>query len=635
MGIRWSPGCRCCNCATPAAVAGCAGGMIVGAALEVFSGGGLSALTSPVFGSGYLTQPTAVVNWDGACAKVGITWTAGGGSSGNSGALNFGGFADDGAVGVETWGNPSHAALPDGITAHVSLNGLESSHYLKSTNIGAVVPAGATPVGFKFEVLAVTDQGIATDETVRLVVGGSIVGSNRTTGRIPDGTYYAFGGPTDLWGLTPTAAQVNASTFGAVISYTDGDPVNGDDVFVDHTRMTVYWSLPGGITGYTIADPGVGGTAATITILPGSDGSGSGASVSATVAARHSESTCTTTGHVLAVRVATIAEGFVNSGWTNGTGYALIFSGGGGTGAAGTFDVVAGHIGNIVLSSGGNNYTSTPTVDFSNAGAGIASGVVTMRASCALSIPGAGRYMIEATTPAGQVDRTCITTTCASNAVGVVNFADSIYLSVHELFQPVVGHSGYVGVAGVSVTLSQDGTPIGTETTDDNGLATFAPAFLLHSGAIKYETGNIDGFPRNGTFQYTYFGAAVNPGSCSYAITPAPFCSFPEVGHITDGSATKTMHRVGDDAYRNFSGPFVSAGVSVWVSLLTSATPGQALRVIFTTNLGLPTVQDYSVSLSYLNGACSPFSVIFALAADLVIGGVTVYAAGTIFTITV
>ena len=61
---------------------------------------------------------------------------------------------------------------------------------------------------------------VIADSSVRLVVGGSVVGSNladavawpivRTTKR--------WGGPTELWGLTPTVDQVNANDFGFVLS---------------------------------------------------------------------------------------------------------------------------------------------------------------------------------------------------------------------------------------------------------------------------------------------------------------------------------------------------------------------------------------------------------------------------------
>jgi len=50
------------------------------------------------------------------------------------------------------------------------------------------------------------------------------------------------------------------------------------------------------------------------------------------------------------------------SGYTDGTGYSLTFSGGGGSGAAGTVDVVGGLIVNAVVTNAGSGYTSNPTV---------------------------------------------------------------------------------------------------------------------------------------------------------------------------------------------------------------------------------------------------------------------------------
>lgn len=58
------------------------------------------------------------------------------------------------------------------------------------------------------------------------------------------------------------------------------------------------------------------------------------------------------------------------SGYTNGIGYSLGISGGGGSGAAGTFVVSGGGIASVTITSAGSGYTSTPTLSFSSAGAG-------------------------------------------------------------------------------------------------------------------------------------------------------------------------------------------------------------------------------------------------------------------------
>ncbi|WP_406700164.1 SdrD B-like domain-containing protein [Singulisphaera sp. Ch08] len=69
-------------------------------------------------------------------------------------------------------------------------------------------------------------------------------------------------------------------------------------------------------------------------------------------------------------QVSTLTLSNAGSNYTNGTNYALIFSGGGGSGASGTFDVIAGHVTNLKLLAGGSGYTSSPTLSFANGGAG-------------------------------------------------------------------------------------------------------------------------------------------------------------------------------------------------------------------------------------------------------------------------
>lgn len=68
--------------------------------------------------------------------------------------------------------------------------------------------------------------------------------------------------------------------------------------------------------------------------------------------------------------VTSLTLGSGGSGYTNGTNKSLTFTGGGGSGAAGLYDVVGGVIGNLRLTNGGGNFTSAPTVGFSGSGAG-------------------------------------------------------------------------------------------------------------------------------------------------------------------------------------------------------------------------------------------------------------------------
>lgn len=82
-----------------------------------------------------------------------------------------------------------------------------------------------------------------TDSTVSLVKAGSVVGSNKATATAWPSVaqYVSYGGATDLWGTTWTPAEVNGTTFGAVLSAT-GTVGNAS---VEHMRISVYYTLPG------------------------------------------------------------------------------------------------------------------------------------------------------------------------------------------------------------------------------------------------------------------------------------------------------------------------------------------------------------------------------------------------------
>jgi len=62
--------------------------------------------------------------------------------------------------------------------------------------------------------------GNIKDSSVKLVIGGSIVGSEMANGQNAGTTeaYLSYGGASSLWGVTPSYNDINDSTFGVVIS---------------------------------------------------------------------------------------------------------------------------------------------------------------------------------------------------------------------------------------------------------------------------------------------------------------------------------------------------------------------------------------------------------------------------------
>lgn len=65
---------------------------------------------------------------------------------------------------------------------------------------------------------AVRVSGAVTDESVKLINGGSIAGNDKTLDTTLLTAERSYGGPTDTWGLTLSASDVNASNFGVGFS---------------------------------------------------------------------------------------------------------------------------------------------------------------------------------------------------------------------------------------------------------------------------------------------------------------------------------------------------------------------------------------------------------------------------------
>jgi hypothetical protein len=160
----------------------------------------------------------------------------------NSGPLSPGTLASDNTIGDVAWTNPSNAASSNDADATATID-QNSTEYLKCTNFGAAVPEGATIVGVEIAVECAAEDG---DDSLRakLVVAGAVAGSELDGGgsvqHVTDATE-TLGGDDDMGGLTLTPAQVNASTFGAVVWI---DTVAGSNtVTIDHVTLTIYYII--------------------------------------------------------------------------------------------------------------------------------------------------------------------------------------------------------------------------------------------------------------------------------------------------------------------------------------------------------------------------------------------------------
>lgn len=153
---------------------------------------------------------------------------------------NSGGtFASDNTLGVVAMSNPTNAQISDNSYVTAVLLITQISNYLKVTNFGFTIPADATITGITASVeRSSTVLNGTHDNSVRLVKGGVISGNDKASATLwptSDATA-TYGSSTDLWGLTLTPSDVNASTFGMVI---DAVADLASTLQIDYVSLTV------------------------------------------------------------------------------------------------------------------------------------------------------------------------------------------------------------------------------------------------------------------------------------------------------------------------------------------------------------------------------------------------------------
>ena len=168
----------------------------------------------------------------------------------SAGPNSAGAGANSAVGGNPDWVNPGDVVSSNNVYATCSMASGQDSDDLFATQFGFSIPAGATIDGVECTIEAKCDisQGLWEDSTVgvrhRLIVGGSKVGSAPTALGSSYGTSdtsKTWGSSTDLWGATPTAAQVNATDFGVSVGFGNPGPlaIVGS---IDHVTLTVYYT---------------------------------------------------------------------------------------------------------------------------------------------------------------------------------------------------------------------------------------------------------------------------------------------------------------------------------------------------------------------------------------------------------
>lgn len=154
--------------------------------------------------------------------------------------------ANDNSIGVAAWTGLTNIASSNNVDATVTNSPGDISQYLKQTNYPFSIPAGSIILGIEVYIEhRANGNGSTEDYAVYLVKGGVISGNNKAVaGSWPGSdTGRTYGGPTDLWGLTLTRADVLASDFGCVIATQETeDKSDNDTARIDVSTIRVYYT---------------------------------------------------------------------------------------------------------------------------------------------------------------------------------------------------------------------------------------------------------------------------------------------------------------------------------------------------------------------------------------------------------
>ena len=135
--------------------------------------------------------------------------------------------------------NPQDAAASDNTYAFLGSPVTFNTYYLRATGFGFVIPSGAVIEGIRVDV---EEQGVypVFDVAARIVKGGAIGATDESrpdSWTFPDNVV-TYGGSSDLWGETWTAADINAANFGFALAVFGSDTL----AFVDAISIKVFYS---------------------------------------------------------------------------------------------------------------------------------------------------------------------------------------------------------------------------------------------------------------------------------------------------------------------------------------------------------------------------------------------------------
>lgn len=181
--------------------------------------------------------------------------------AGSTPALNCGTGADVAIGGGKAWGAPANACAGVSTTA-TGITASGSTDYLAATNYGFAVPGGVAILGVQVTFKRSGNTGAdITDNAIFLTKNGTVaVGVDHSISAFwpitAAASFQTYGATNDIWAATLAPADVNAATFGVLISALNNNTVNLRSATIYASPMiTVTYSSPA--TGFS---PGFIGT---------------------------------------------------------------------------------------------------------------------------------------------------------------------------------------------------------------------------------------------------------------------------------------------------------------------------------------------------------------------------------------
>ncbi len=154
--------------------------------------------------------------------------------------------------GTIAWDNEGNILSSDDSRANSSSIGLlGETEYLQAKGFGFSIPTNAVILGIEVGIERYASGSSVIDSVVGLVnASDSIVGDNKAdilnSYPTSSGTeaYATYGGSSDTWNAGLTAADINDSDFGVVLSVLNG-AFSSRTAYVDHMRINIYYSVAG------------------------------------------------------------------------------------------------------------------------------------------------------------------------------------------------------------------------------------------------------------------------------------------------------------------------------------------------------------------------------------------------------